>query len=62
MQLNSEKERNGCYLCFESDDREAQKGQKELDCVFVDLEKAYDNSTERGIVVLHEEVSSSREV
>ncbi|KAK3555905.1 hypothetical protein QTP86_029782, partial [Hemibagrus guttatus] len=35
-------------------------GQRELHCVFVDLEKAYDGA-KRGAVVLYEEVKSSRE-
>ncbi|KAK3542239.1 hypothetical protein QTP86_021401, partial [Hemibagrus guttatus] len=35
-------------------------GQKELHCVFVDLEKAYDGAKRRA-VVLYEEVRSSRE-
>ncbi|XP_065658483.1 uncharacterized protein LOC136082999 [Hydra vulgaris] len=38
-----------------------REGQKELHCVFVDLEKAYDSS-ETGAVALYEEVRSSGKV
>lgn len=38
-----------------------REGQKELHCVFMDLEKAYD-SAERRVVVLNEDVGSGREV
>ncbi|KAK3558270.1 hypothetical protein QTP86_013939, partial [Hemibagrus guttatus] len=37
-------------------------GQRELQCVFVDLEKVYEKGAKRRAVVLYEEVRSSREV
>ncbi len=39
-----------------------REGQKELHCVFIDLEKSLRSGAERRAVVLHEMLGSGREV
>ena len=40
--IYARKENHQCHVCFKNVDGKVRKGQRQLHCVFVDLEKAYD--------------------